>query len=123
MFCKILIRERDIIQQIYNGGGSVKKRTMLSTAGAIGALSVTAGFFLKDKSNREKLKQGVRKVPGKLKLKKSNETFEDAGVPDQSSEQDISQFENAKMVSEGSQFGVQYYNEHKIDNNIERQQN
>ncbi|MFD2628255.1 hypothetical protein [Oceanobacillus kapialis] len=101
----------------------MKKRTMLSTAGAIGALSVTAGFFLKDKSNREKLKQGVRKVPGKLKLKKSNETFEDAGVPDQSSEQDISQFENAKMVSEGSQFGVQYYNEHKIDNNIERQQN
>lgn len=41
------------------------------------------------------------------------ETLEQAGKPDQieHSKQEIDQMENAKMVSEGSQFGVQYYNE------------
>ncbi len=96
---------------------------MLSTASAIGAISLTAGYFLKDKSNRERFKQGVRKVPGKLGMQSNDETFEDAGAPDQSNNKDIAQFENAKMVSEGSQFGVQYYNEYKNDNEIENQQN
>ncbi|CDO02364.1 protein YbyB [Oceanobacillus picturae] len=100
----------------------MKKRTMLSTAGAVGAISLTASYFLKDKSNREKLKQGVRKVPGKLGMGSNDETFEDAGAPDQSGDKDLAQFENAKMVSEGSQFGVQYYNEHKNNNEIENQQ-
>lgn len=40
-------------------------------------------------------------------------SFERAGRPDQIPRQDakdIAELENAKMVSEGSQFGVQYYN-------------
>ena len=40
-----------------------------------------------------------------------------AGVPDQleKEKQDLAQLENAKMVSEGSQFGVKYYNEVQED--------
>jgi len=34
-----------------------------------------------------------------------------AGIPDQLDSRDRTQLENAKMVSEGSQFGVQYFNE------------
>lgn len=34
-----------------------------------------------------------------------------AGIPDQLDSRDGTQLENAKMVSEGSQFGVQYFNE------------
>jgi len=43
-----------------------------------------------------------------------------AGIPDQLEEKkrDLEQLENAKMVSEGSQFGVQYYNEIKEDEPI-----
>jgi hypothetical protein len=37
-------------------------------------------------------------------------TLYNAGKPDQVDELEIDQLENAKMVSEGSQFGVQYYN-------------
>jgi len=41
-----------------------------------------------------------------------SQTFEQAGRPGQleSTDQEMDQLENAKMVSEGSQFGVQYYN-------------
>lgn len=46
---------------------------------------------------------------------KKNTTFENAGVPDQSDNKDLAQLENAKMVSEGSQFGVQYYNHRKSE--------
>lgn len=37
-------------------------------------------------------------------------TLRQAGKPDQIENEDLAQLENAKMVSEGSQFGVQYYN-------------
>lgn len=37
-------------------------------------------------------------------------TLINAGVPDQVDEYEMDQLENAKMVSEGSQFGVQYFN-------------
>lgn len=38
-------------------------------------------------------------------------TLEKAGIPDQMDINDETQMENAKMVSEGSQFGVHYFNE------------
>lgn len=38
-------------------------------------------------------------------------TLINAGVPDQVDELETDQLENAKMVSEGSQFGVQYFNQ------------
>lgn len=75
----------------------MKKRYII-TAGVAGALGATvAGRYLKNRNENEKI----------------NTTFEDAGIPDQTSSMDLAQFENAKMVSEGSQFGVNYYNEMK----------
>lgn len=53
-----------------------------------------------------------RKKKDKLKSEESTlRVFENAGMPDQSADNELDQLENAKMVSEGSQFGVQYYNE------------
>lgn len=43
-------------------------------------------------------------------------TLKNAGKPDEIDSIDRDQLENAKMVSEGSQFGVQYYNEYREDN-------
>jgi hypothetical protein len=42
-------------------------------------------------------------------------TLYNAGKPDQVDDLEIDQLENAKMVSEGSQFGVQYYNNIKAN--------
>ncbi|WP_042145076.1 hypothetical protein [Paucisalibacillus sp. EB02] len=42
-------------------------------------------------------------------------TFYNAGKPDQVDDLELDQLENAKMVSEGSQFGVQYYNNIKAN--------
>lgn len=100
----------------------MKKRYLLSAAGALG-VSV-AGYYLKEQQNRDKLKEFTNGITNKLKDSDSveNRTFENAGVPDQSDDYDIDQLENSKMVSEGSQFGVQYYNEKKKENTSENQQ-
>ncbi|MGM8364265.1 hypothetical protein ACLIBG_02165 [Virgibacillus sp. W0181] len=71
----------------------MKKRHIAS----IGAVSVAAGLWLKNKR----------------KNNNKRSTLEQAGKPDQIESEDHAQLENAKMVSEGSQFGVQYYNEAK----------
>lgn len=39
------------------------------------------------------------------------QTMKKAAIPDQMEVKDIADLENSKMVSEGSQFGVQYVNE------------
>lgn len=49
-----------------------------------------------------------RKNPEKTTLK---ETMKKAVAPDQMEVKDLADIENSKMVSEGSQFGVQYVNE------------
>lgn len=36
-----------------------------------------------------------------------------AGLPGQDEEDEVEKMENADMISEGSQFGVQYYDKHK----------
>ncbi|BAC13382.1 hypothetical protein ACFQ4N_10520 [Oceanobacillus iheyensis] len=94
----------------------MKKRYVLSAVGAVGA--GIASYYLVDSNNRQKLKDMA-----KNSAKNVNRVFENAGVPDQSSEQELDQLENSKMVSEGSQFGVQYYNENKNENSSEQQQN
>lgn len=38
-------------------------------------------------------------------------SFSKAGAPDQMEQTELDDFENSKMVSEGSQFGVQYFNQ------------
>jgi len=97
----------------------MKKRYLLSAAGAIGA--GVAGYLLKDERNRKKIKDFAGAFTSK-NSNQENRTFENAGVPDQSEDNDLSQLENSKMVSEGSQFGVQYYNEKKKGNDLENQQ-
>lgn len=44
---------------------------------------------------------------------KGHTLIEDAGIPDQLDHQDPAQLSKADMVSEGSVYGVQYYNEVK----------
>jgi hypothetical protein len=103
----------------------MRKRYIFSAVGAAGVIGATAaGYYLKDQDNREKVIQKAKNVQEKVKsyTNRSDSTFEDAGVPDQSEEKDLAQLENAKMVSEGSQFGVQYYNEHKEESRTEQQQ-
>ncbi|API93760.1 hypothetical protein J32TS6_07740 [Virgibacillus pantothenticus] len=96
----------------------MKKKYLYSAAGAAGVIGATvAGYFLKDKENRDRVKQKVKNYQNSIRT-----TFEDAGVPDQSENQDLAQLENAKMVSEGSQFGVQYYTQNKEANTSEYQQ-
>ncbi|HZW68830.1 MAG TPA: hypothetical protein VFF20_09570 [Pseudogracilibacillus sp.] len=41
--------------------------------------------------------------------------FSKAGAPDQMEQTEMDDFENSKMVSEGSQFGVQYFNNQMYD--------
>lgn len=57
------------------------------------------------------------------KVQKKNEKdhtlLEDAGIPDQVNHQDPEQFSKADMVSEGSLYGVQYYNEVTDDESAE----
>src|SRR5699024_629782 len=89
----------------------MKKRYLLSAIGAS-----AAGYLLINKKNRQKLKTNLKSL---LKsVKNTNDfrlgsTLEDAGRPDQTNNQDLAQLQNAKMVSEGSQVGVNYYNEVK----------
>ncbi|MFD1850956.1 hypothetical protein [Oceanobacillus bengalensis] len=90
----------------------MKKKIAVSALGIAGVVGVTATSYLisdkKRKTNQDKM---------------TKKTFENAGVPDQSSNNDLAQLENANMVSEGSQFGIQYYNEKKENNTLDNQQN
>ncbi|MFC4556976.1 hypothetical protein ACFO3D_01980 [Virgibacillus kekensis] len=90
----------------------MRKRYIASAIGATGA--GIAGYLLRNENNRSKLKQRAKYYSDKVRSKNSSDhTLEEAGIPDQMSEYDTEQFENSKMVSEGSQFGVEYYNEVK----------
>ncbi|MFZ3579615.1 hypothetical protein [Virgibacillus sp. DJP39] len=95
----------------------MKKRYLLSGVGAVGA--GVAGFVLKDKGKRDKFKDTVKSTTSKIKNMNKESTLDDAGIPDQVENKDEAQYENAKMVSEGSQFGVNYYNEVKEENENE----
>ncbi|RDW17961.1 hypothetical protein [Oceanobacillus chungangensis] len=90
-------------------------KRLLSSIGAVSAIGASvAGYYLKEKGNRQKLKQNFRNLKNKLfNTEKQYSIFDNAGVPDQVPSIEHEQLENSKMVSEGSQFGVQYYNEKK----------
>lgn len=63
---------------------------------AIGA-SAVLGYMLINRENKHD-------------ERKKHSTLVDAGIPNQTENIDDTQLENAKMVSEGSQYGVHYYN-------------
>lgn len=97
----------------------MRKRYIASAAGAVGAGIM--GVLLNKEENRSKLKEKASYITSKVKgTNKSNSTFEDAGIPGQADNKDPAQMENAKMVSEGSQFGVEYYNEVKENQSEEK---
>lgn len=85
----------------------MKKRYMLALAGA-----GVAGYFL----NREKMRGLAKTKTGRFDTEGDGKsTLDLAGAPDQveNEDHDIAQLENAKMVSEGSRYGVHYYNDIK----------
>lgn len=95
-------------------GKSMKKRNIISVVGAsvIGASAVS--YLLLNDSQKSKIKESVNSLLNK-QTDPSDSTFEKAGHPDEMNMEDVADLENAKMVSEGSQFGVQYYNEKRED--------
>ncbi|MEN2468160.1 hypothetical protein [Ornithinibacillus sp. FSL M8-0202] len=79
----------------------MKKRYIVSAigAGVAGYLIGATKFKKHPSSNNSEFSEDL--------------TFLKAGKPDEVEELELDQLENAKMVSEGSQFGVQYYNNKK----------
>lgn len=90
----------------------MKKRWIFSTVGAVGAGAIS--YVLKDEKRRSGLKEKAKTLSTSVKdtFQKNNKEdlpIEKAGVPE------VDHQENTKMVDEGSQFGVQYYNKVKQD--------
>jgi len=85
----------------------MKKRWIYSGVGALGAGALT--YLLKDEQRRTNLKDKAKSFTDNIResLQKDDNSdlpVEKAGVPE------FDHTENTKMVDEGSQFGVQYYN-------------
>ena len=90
----------------------MKKRYLMPIIGAVSA-SAVAGYLLKNEDSRMKLTDNLENIKQKIKKnsgQKQHTTLEAAGIPDQIETSDQAQIDNADMVSEGSQYGVDYYN-------------
>lgn len=95
----------------------MKKKWIFSTVGAVGAGAL--GYVLKDENRRSVIKEKAKTFSNSVKdsLQKNNQEdlpIEKAGVPE------TDHVENTKMVDEGSQFGVQYYNKVKQEDSEEK---
>lgn len=102
-------------------GVFMKKRILIATLGAVSAGAVAA-YLLSDEEKRDKLLTTIDNVVDKINVLNSSDrpsTIDIAGIPDQTEYIDETLSENADMVSEGSQYGVSYYNQMKEqqDNN------
>lgn len=84
----------------------LRKRYLLAAAG----LGAVVGYVLMNEENRKNL---IEKINLLINNKNTYSKIEDVGMPDQINNNELEQLEKAKMVSEGSQYGVQYYNEVK----------
>lgn len=89
----------------------MKKRLIFSAFGAVAGGVSALTYVLKDDEKRQALKEKVRSYTPLYKQKQDaqSSSIEKAGKPD------LDQPENADMVAEGSQFGVQYFNKVKED--------
>lgn len=94
---------------------NLQKRFIATAVGA----SAVVGYMLRNKESREKVKGAVGSVMNMIGGQQNNySTLEKAGVPDQlentyNSEQE--HLDNVKMMSEGSTYGVHYYNEEVLE--------
>ncbi|TGB05052.1 hypothetical protein [Halobacillus salinus] len=80
----------------------MRKRWVATAVGALAGGAIA--YLLKDEDNRNKVVDKAKNLQGSLSSK-SDMPVQEAGKPE------VSDLENSEMVSEGSQFGVQYYNE------------
>ncbi|WP_335808455.1 hypothetical protein [Halobacillus litoralis] len=80
----------------------LRKRWIFTAIGA--TLGGTLAYFLKDEDNRQQVKDKAKTIQSNLG-KTEDLPVEEAGKPETAS------LDNSDMVAEGSQFGVQYYNE------------
>lgn len=97
----------------------MKKRIFMSAVGALSASAVVA-YLLSDEEKRKKMMNTIETVKDKITDLNSNDkptTLEAAGIPDQTQHTDETLAENADMVSEGSQYGVSYFNEKMEEEN------
>ncbi|MDV2582271.1 hypothetical protein [Alkalibacillus haloalkaliphilus] len=81
------------------------KKLILSSVVAAGA--ALTSYVLIDENRRNEIKQKVKQVKESFNGNDTNLPIEEAGNPE------LDDIENSDMVAEGSQFGVQYYNEMK----------
>ncbi|WP_228552424.1 hypothetical protein [Gracilibacillus salitolerans] len=81
----------------------VRKRNVVGMLGAAG-IATTLSFMLMDKSKRERLMNKWNEWKVSMQTDQSNLPIEEAGDPGRDN------LQNADMVAEGSQFGVNYYN-------------
>lgn len=84
----------------------MKNKLIISSTSAIAGMAL--GYMLKgtvDNFNN-----------GHEDANQLKQVIEKAGNPSEIESIEHEQLENAKMVSEGSQFGVQYYNEYRDEN-------
>ncbi|CDQ19886.1 hypothetical protein [Halobacillus karajensis] len=80
----------------------MRKRWIFTAVGAVAG--GTLAYFMKDEDTRNQMKDKAKSIQDSFG--KSNDLpIEEAGQPETDS------LDNSDMVAEGSQFGVQYYNE------------
>lgn len=80
----------------------MRKRTVISMVGVAGA--VAASYSMLDQKKKHQIKYKIKSIYNRFKNKKYQSfPLEEAGHPIDDN------IENADMVSEGSQFGVDYY--------------
>ncbi|MFC7061341.1 hypothetical protein [Halobacillus seohaensis] len=80
----------------------MRKRWIFTAIGA--AAGGATAYLMKDESKRQKVVDKAKSIQGNFN-NGDDLPIEEAGQPE------VSNPENSKMVSEGSQFGVQYYND------------
>lgn len=95
----------------------MRKRNIVTAVSASVIGAGAASYFLMNEQQKEKVKEKMNNMKNMFSSQSAS-TFDKAGKPDQVDNRDLADLENSKMVSEGSQFGVQYYNEKKEEQEV-----
>ncbi|KZZ83330.1 MULTISPECIES: hypothetical protein [Bacillaceae] len=92
-----------------------KRNGLIISGVALSTAGVAATVYLKDRSRREKVTDGVKQAQDKVvsMFSKSKNKEEDNFPIDKGGNPDPQDVEDNKMVSEGAQYSVQYYNDNK----------